>query len=135
VARKGASDSARILLVEDDPAISSLMSTVIADMGLPVDTASSGPAALELAARNRPAMVVLDLGLPDMYGKTVAGHLKLRYPDLPVMIVSALSSSAVAEDAWEVGAFTYITKPFELDAFIAAVRQGLELAKEADGSS
>ena len=117
----------RILLVEDDQAISELMQTLLRGMGVSVDVASNGTRALELAQQNRPSLVVLDLGLPEMYGKTVAANLRRQYDDLPVMVVSALSSSAVAEDAWEIGAFTYITKPFELDAFTNAVERGLEL--------
>lgn len=124
-------DARRVLLVEDDAAISELMTTILRDMGLIVDVAASGPRALEMAAHNRPTMVVLDLGLPDMYGKTVAGHLRARYTNLPVMVVSALSSSAVAEDAWAIGAFTYITKPFELDAFSSAVKRGLEMGQRS----
>jgi DNA-binding response OmpR family regulator len=121
------SDSRRVLLVEDDQAISELMQMVLRGMGLAVDVAANGKRALELADQHRPALVVLDLGLPEMYGKTVAANLRDRYQGLPVMVVSALSASAVAEDAWEVGAFTYITKPFELDAFTAAVERGLAL--------
>lgn len=120
-------DSQRVLLVEDDDAISSLMQAVLRDMDLSVDVARNGSAALELAHRHRPAMVVLDLGLPEMYGKTVASQLRQIYGNLPVMVVSALSPSAVAEDAWAIGAYTYITKPFELDAFSAAVRKGLSM--------
>ena len=129
--RTGDGDSPRVLIVEDDAAISDLMAAVLRDMGLTCDVAATGSRALELAALKRPTLVVLDLGLPEMYGKTVAGRLKLRYPNLPMMIVSALSSSAVAQDAWEIGAFTYITKPFELDAFSAAVRRGLKLGQRA----
>jgi len=117
----------RVLVVEDDQPISELMQTVLEGMGLSVDVAPDGRRALELAKRNRPALVVLDLGLPGMYGKTVAANLRRQYRNLPVMVVSALSSSAVAEDAWEIGAFTYMTKPFELDAFTAAVQRGLSL--------
>ena len=117
----------RVLLVEDDRAISELMEMVLRSMGLSVDVAHNGRNALELASRSRPDLVVLDLGLPEMYGKTVATRLRRQYSNLPVMVVSALPSSAVAEDAWEVGAFTYMTKPFELDAFTAAVERGLGL--------
>lgn len=118
----------RVLLVEDDQAISDLMQTVLSGMGLAVDVAGNGRSALELAKQHRPALVVLDLGLPEMYGKTVAANLRRQYDNLPVMVVSALSSSAVAEDAWEIGAFTYITKPFELDTFTEAVERGLKLS-------
>jgi DNA-binding response OmpR family regulator len=131
MARPRRGDPPRVLLVEDDTAISDLMCTVLKDMGVTVDVAGNGSRALELAAHNRPTLVVLDLGLPEMYGKTVAGHLRARYSNLPLMVVSALSSSAVAEDAWEMGAFTYITKPFELDAFTAAVKRGLEIGQKA----
>ena len=121
-------DRDRVLLVEDDPAIRDLMETVLKDMGLAVDVASNGPRGLELAASNQPALAILDLGLPDMYGSTVAAGLRTLYANLTLMVVSALSPSAVAEDAWQMGAFTYVTKPFELDQFSAAVRRGLELA-------
>ncbi|MFI5266021.1 MAG: response regulator transcription factor [Chloroflexota bacterium] len=120
-------DSDRVLLVEDDLAISELMQMVLKGMGLPVDVACNGCSAIELAKQHRPALVVLDLGLPEMYGKSVAANLRREYDNLPVMVVSALSASAVAEDAWEIGAFTYITKPFELDTFTAAVERGLKL--------
>ncbi len=124
-AHKG--DGQRVLLVEDDQAISELMQMVLRGMGLSVDVAHNGRRALELAEKQRPALVVLDLGLPEMYGKTVAKNLRSRYQNLPVLVVSALSASAVAEDAWAMGAFTYITKPFELDAFTEAVERGLSL--------
>lgn len=117
----------RVLLVEDDQSIRELLEVVLQGMGLFVDAASNGTLAIELAKQHRPSLVVLDLGLPGMYGKTVAARLRQHYQNLPVMVVSALSSSAVAEDAWEIGAFTYITKPFELDAFTNAVERGLQL--------
>jgi two-component system KDP operon response regulator KdpE len=116
-----------VLLVEDDQAISELMEMVLRSMGLSVDVARNGRRALELASHSRPDLVVLDLGLPEMYGKTVAARLRRQYTNLPVMVVSALPASAVAEDAWEVGAFAYMTKPFELDAFTEAVEKGLNL--------
>jgi DNA-binding response OmpR family regulator len=119
----------RVLLVEDDQAISELMFSVLSGMGLSVDVAPNGTRALELASQHQPSLVVLDLGLPEMYGKTVAANLRSRYKDLPVLVVSALTSAAVAEDAWEVGAFSYLTKPFELDAFTAAVERGLKLSR------
>ena len=128
MASPNSGDGKRVLLVEDDPAISELLQTVLAGMGLAVDVAASGSRALELAEKHRPSLVVLDLGLPEMYGKTVAVSLRRRYQNLPVMVVSALPATAVAEDAWQMGAFTYMTKPFELDAFTAAVERGLKMA-------
>src|SRR5579885_2816238 len=69
-------DGQRVLLVEDDPAISELLQTVLMGMGLHVDVAPNGSRALELAEKHRPSLVVLDLGLPEMYGKTVAATLR-----------------------------------------------------------
>ena len=57
----------------------------------------------------------------------VAEQLRRLHKKLPVMVVSALAPTAVAEDAWAIGAYTYITKPFELEAFAAAVKRGLRL--------
>jgi DNA-binding response OmpR family regulator len=125
---EGGDSQPRVLLVEDDPAIVELMQLVLADEGLTVEVARSGTLALELARRHRPQVAVLDLGLPEMYGKTLGRNLHQLYPDLPLLVVSALPSNAVAQDAWEMGAFSYITKPFELDAFSAAVKRGLSLS-------
>jgi len=129
VAQAAKGQSAHVLLVEDDPAIRELMQMVLGDMGLSIDVASTGPMALELASQRQPNMVILDLGLPEMYGKTVGSVLRRRYgSNLPVMVVSALSAPAVAQDAWEIGAFAYITKPFELDAFSETVQRGLRMS-------
>jgi DNA-binding response OmpR family regulator len=124
----GGDGKGRVLLVEDDEAISSLMQTVLREMDLSVDVAPNGPKAIELANKRRPSLVVLDLGLPDMYGKTVAEQLRRLHKKVPVMVVSALAPTAVAEDAWQIGAYTYITKPFELEAFTSAVKRGLRMA-------
>ena len=123
-------DSApQVLLVEDDPAIVELMQLVLADEGLSVDVTRTGTRALEMARQRRPEVAILDLGLPEMYGKTLGKNLRQLYPDLPLLVVSALPSNAVAQDAWEMGAFSYITKPFELDALSAAVKRGLDLGR------
>ncbi|HEX6513232.1 MAG TPA: response regulator [Chloroflexota bacterium] len=129
MAEMNAGSDARVLLVEDDQAISDLLATVLRGMGVEVDVAHNGQRAVELAEQNRPSLVILDLGLPEMYGTTVAAKLRRRYVNLPVMVVSALTSSAVAEDAWEIGAFAYMTKPFELDAFTETVERGLKLTQ------
>ena len=125
----GGDNSPQVLLVEDDPAIVELMQLVLADEGLSVDVARTGTKALEMARQRRPQVAILDLGLPEMYGKTLGQNLRKLYPDLPLLVVSALPSNAVAQDAWEMGAFSYITKPFELDALSAAVKRGLDLGR------
>ncbi|HEU0167666.1 MAG TPA: response regulator [Chloroflexota bacterium] len=125
----GGDGAPQVLLVEDDPAIVELMQLVLADEGLTVDVARTGTRALEMARQRRPQVAILDLGLPEMYGKTLGKNLRKLYPDLPLLVVSALPSNAVAQDAWEMGAFSYITKPFELDVLSAAVKRGLDLGR------
>lgn len=126
----GASASRRVLVVEDDPAISSLMQAVLRDAGATIDVATDGPAALTIASDQQPDLVILDLGLPNMYGTAVAEQLRQQLGSVPILVVSALPASAVAADAWQIGAFTYITKPFELDAFSAAVQRGLAISQQ-----
>jgi len=125
----------QVLLVEDDPAIVELMQLVLADDGLTVEVACSGARALELARQRQPQVAILDLGLPEMHGTTLGRNLHQLYPDLPLLVVSALPCNAVAQDAWDMGAFSYITKPFELDAFSAAVQRGLNLSQRHDLNS
>jgi two-component system KDP operon response regulator KdpE len=93
--------------------------------GIPVVQAGDGGTALRLAQKQRPALVVLDIGLPDINGRAVAAELHLLYRgEVPILAITA--DGRAASKARQVGAYSYLSKPFDLDAFVAAVRQGLD---------
>ena len=113
-----------VLVVDDDPIIRSLLRHALEDEGLEVETVADGPAALRRAATRRPAMVVLDLSLPQLGGERVAeGVRALHGHQVPIVVITA--DGQATEKARRVQALSGFQKPFDLDALIAAVWRGL----------
>jgi two-component system OmpR family response regulator len=120
----GIKGSGLILVVDDDPQMRQLIQAALEDEGLPVATAADGRQALRRAAQARPALVVLDISIPRVASPEVATRLRAVYGQgLPILVITA--DGHAADKARQVGAYAYLKKPFELDALIAAVEQGL----------
>lgn len=114
-----------VLIVDDDPDVRQVLRWTLEDAGYAVHSAQDGPSAIERAAKHAPALVVLDIGLPNTDGTIVAGHLrKLLGEHLPLLVMTA--DGRAAEKAKRAGAYAYLHKPFEDEALIAAVRAGLD---------
>ena len=113
-----------ILVVDDDPGLREIIRETLEDEGLLVDVARDGQQALELAAKRRPELVILDWGLPLFDGDVVAAQLRGAHGDgLRVLIVTA--DGRAAEKARRAGAFAYLHKPFDVIALVTIVRRGL----------
>ena len=108
---KGA-ERALVLVVEDDPLIRKLIGIQLT--GLPVDVvvAASGAAALAACASRVPALVLADMGLPDMNGAGLCAEIRQRYPGTPVCIVSGASGATDRRLAADAGCSGYLVKPF-----------------------
>lgn len=115
---------ARILLVEDDPALlRGLVSTLRAD-GYAVDTASEGATAVSMGASQPYAVVVLDVGLPDISGFEVLKKLRDKGCRMPILILTARDTVQDRVTGLDLGADDYLLKPFdptELEARIRAL--------------
>jgi two-component system KDP operon response regulator KdpE len=112
-----------ILVVEDDEATRTVLARDLSARGFDVEEAPDGRAALRRWAARRPALVLLDLGLPDMDGVMVLRRIR-REATTPVVILSARDAEGAKIEALESGADDYLTKPFstgELQARIRAV--------------
>jgi DNA-binding response OmpR family regulator len=119
--------SPRILVVDDDPSLRQLIQWTLEDEGWAVDTAADGRQALDRAARERPRLVVLDMGLPLVDGFGVAAGLHALYGDaVPIVVITA--DGQAAAKAARVGARAHLAKPFELDDLCALVRGALPTA-------
>ena len=124
-APNGPGGEAPILVVEDDPQLRLTMELALLDEGFSVETAADGREAVERARTRRPALVLLDWGLPLMTGKEVAEAIHKTYAEtVPIVLVTADGRSA--EKARQARAREYLNKPFELDHLIGAVRRTLQ---------
>ncbi|HEY2827557.1 MAG TPA: response regulator [Pirellulales bacterium] len=114
----------RILLVEDDPAIREFLRNSLSGAGYILDEAPTGQAALELAGRCPPDLVILDLGLPDIDGQDVLEKLR-EWLQSPIIILSARNQEAQKIAALDHGADDYLTKPFNTGELLARLRVAL----------
>jgi two-component system KDP operon response regulator KdpE len=115
------SPGARILVVDDDDAIRRFLRISLEASGYAVLEARTGEQALAKAATQGPALVVLDLGLPDLDGREVV--LRLRdWFEGPILILSVRSSETEKVAALDAGADDYVVKPFGVQEFLARVR-------------
>ena len=114
----------RVLVVDDEPQILRALVTNLRARGYDVDAAGTGEIALELAARHRPDLVVLDLGLPDISGLDVIAGLR-GWTDVPIVILSAREAERDKIAALDAGADDYVTKPFGMGELLARLRAAL----------
>ncbi len=114
-----------ILVVDDEAAVRYTLREIITEEGWSVLSASSGEEALELL--DQADLVVTDLAMPGMDGMALLGEVKRRRPALPVVMLTARGSERVAVSALKLGAYDYLTKPFDLDELVATLRRALEL--------
>jgi DNA-binding response OmpR family regulator len=115
-----------ILVVEDEPELRAVVSFILQEEGFDVQTASDGQQAVDHAAKARPALVVLDMGLPILSGEEVAAELLRLYPEPPPILVMS-AAGAIAERARRIGAASFIAKPFDLDELASAVHRIIDL--------
>jgi len=113
---------ARILVVDDDPAVSNLLRRSLAYEGYRVDTAASGAEALRLARERPPALVVLDIMMPGMDGLEVCRRLREADSSLPILLLTAKDAPTDQIAGFGTGADDYVTKPFNLDVLLARVK-------------
>jgi two-component system KDP operon response regulator KdpE len=121
----------RVLVVDDEPQILRALGINLRTRGYDVDLAPSGEAALQLAARDHPDVVVLDLGLPGMDGLEVIAGLR-GWTSVPIIILSVRDREADKVAALDAGADDYVTKPFGMDELLARMRAALRRATPVD---
>lgn len=120
-----------VLVVDDEPQIRRALATNLRARGFDVDEAGSGEEALDVAARVRPDLVVLDLGLPGIDGIEVVHGLR-GWTDVPILVLSAREDEADKVAALDAGADDYVTKPFGMAELLARVRAALRRATPAE---
>jgi two-component system KDP operon response regulator KdpE len=120
-----------ILLVDDDRSIQRAMTALLRSHGYAVVTTATGRDAISIFDRERPHLVILDLGLPDEDGIEVCRQLRAR-SDTPIVILSVRGAEVSKVAALDAGADDYVTKPFGPEELLARVRAGLRRSMGRD---
>jgi DNA-binding response OmpR family regulator len=111
----------RILVVDDDPTVSEVVTSYLRSAGFLVDTTADGLSAVELAASLRPDLVVLDRMLPGIDGLEVCRRIRAQHP-VPVIMLTALREEDDRIEGLEAGADDYLAKPFSPRELVLRVR-------------
>ncbi|HEY6607134.1 MAG TPA: response regulator [Gaiellaceae bacterium] len=117
----------RILVVDDEPQLLRALGTNLKARGYEVELAATGEAALTLAAKTHPDVVVLDLGLPGIDGTDVIRGLR-GWTSVPIIVLSVRETESEKVEALDAGADDYVTKPFGMDELLARLRAALRRA-------
>ena len=126
---------ARILVVEDDPAVQKALKRLFETEGFIVEVRSDGRSALESFQNCAPAAIVLDLRLPKLSGGDLCKEIKAQSPTLPIVVLSAASDVSDKVLLLELGADDYVTKPFSPRELLARVRAALRHTSRTTGAN
>ena len=113
---------ARILIVDDEPAVREALQRSLAFEGYATETAVDGLDALEKAGTYDPELIVLDVLMPRMDGLTAARRLRATGVTVPVLMLTARDTVGDRVTGLDAGADDYLVKPFELDELLARIR-------------
>ena len=119
----------RILIVDDDPSVSSVLRRGLSYESFAIDVAASGEEALEIARERYPDLVILDIMMPGLDGLEVLKRLRAADEHLPVLILTAKDRDSDLVAGLERGADDYLTKPFTFKVLLARVRALLRRSK------
>lgn len=104
-----------VLVVDDQPGVRQLLSIIVKEAGHTVREAENGKKAVEVATSWKPDLVIMDVRMPVMGGVQALEKIKLLYPDLPVIMMTAYGSDDVMEELHRKGAAMCLGKPFDVD--------------------
>ena len=113
-----------VLIIEDEPAIRRFLRVSLAESGYRVIEAGSGQEAMRRLRLDRPDIIILDLGLPDVDGLDIIREVRQTSP-VPIVVLSSRADERGKVEALDLGADDYVTKPFGIDELMARLRTAL----------
>ncbi len=124
----------RVLLVEDNPHVQKIISTMLRRGGYEVETASDGGEGVQAALRRHHAVVLMDADLPVLDGWSATAQIKASAPDLPVVMLTGYSTPEHASRAEELGCDGLLGKPVDFHELLRVVRDCIPDKDAASGS-
>jgi DNA-binding NtrC family response regulator len=125
----------RILIVDDERFNLELLEQELQDRGYAIELAREGTEALHKAEALRPDLILLDYMMPGMNGLDVLRELRARESDVPVVVMTAHATIAVAVDAMKLGAYDFVLKPFEVEHIALTIDKALEHGRLKRGAA
>jgi two-component system KDP operon response regulator KdpE len=122
----------KVLVIDDEPPIRKLLRMGLATQHYDILDAPNGKAALELL-KQKPDLVILDLGLPDMQGLDLLTQIRARIESVPIVVLSSRGDEAGKVEALDRGADDYVTKPFGMEELLARLRMALRHRLQVQG--
>lgn len=133
IGRRSSSDSLRrrILIIDDEPGHTSLLSELLSEH-YEISTAIDGETGIQLAGRQRPDLVLLDVRLPKQSGLTVCSALRgaIETRDIPIIVMTGHDNQEARTTAYRMGADDYVSKPFALDELLARIESKIRRLDE-----
>src|SRR5205085_5895853 len=121
----------RVLIVDDEPDVLDVLTDIVATFGYDISTGINGAEALAIVRMTPPDVVLLDLAMPVMSGREALTHLQADHPKIPVVVVAAQVGAELAHHLKALGAFGYISKPFEVDEIAEALSAAMARRRSA----
>lgn len=115
-----------ILIVDDEPDMGEMLTRFLYSEGYLTDIATRGKEAIHKVRMGNVDFVMLDIMMPGMNGIETLRQIKAIQPEIPVVMMTAYATLKTAQEAMNLGAYDYITKPFNLDCILDIIKQGLE---------
>ena len=122
----------KVLVIDDEPPIRKLLKMGLSTQGYQILEATNGKSALELLSE-KPDLIILDLGLPDIQGHELLRTIRSRNESVPVVVLSSRGDEAGKVQALDLGADDYLTKPFGMEELLARMRAALRHQLQVHG--
>jgi two-component system, OmpR family, KDP operon response regulator KdpE len=126
------SDRATVLVIDDEPPIRRLLRTTLAVQDYRVIEAADGSEGLSLLRHERPDVLILDLGLPDIDGLELIRQIRAESP-VPIVVLSSRDDEQGKVEALDLGADDYVSKPFGMEELVARLRAALRHRLQQQG--